>query len=141
MYTLITEDSFDAAHFLSNYEGKCRNIHGHRWRVVAEIYSKELKKDDSTKDMVVDFDTLKAHLKEETEQFDHAFIIEKGSLKEKTYESLCEENFKMVMVDFRTTAENFSKYFYEVLEKKGYDVKQVSVYETPNNCATYTREI
>ena len=29
MYYLKTEHSFDSAHFLAGYEGKCRNIHGH----------------------------------------------------------------------------------------------------------------
>ena len=43
MYTLKTEHSFDAAHFLYGYEGKCSNIHGHRWRVVAEVSSDELE--------------------------------------------------------------------------------------------------
>ena len=37
MYLLETEAAFDAAHFLSNYNGKCKNIHGHRWRVIATI--------------------------------------------------------------------------------------------------------
>ena len=34
MYILKTESSFDSAHFLSGYEGKCSNLHGHRWRIV-----------------------------------------------------------------------------------------------------------
>ena len=37
MYILETEQSFDSAHFLSGYKGKCSNLHGHRWRVVARI--------------------------------------------------------------------------------------------------------
>ena len=44
MYILETEQSFDSAHFLSGYEGKCSNLHGHRWRVVARIAMDELKK-------------------------------------------------------------------------------------------------
>ena len=36
MYVLQTEQSFDAAHFLKDYKGKCSNIHGHRWRVVVQ---------------------------------------------------------------------------------------------------------
>ena len=36
MYYLATKASFDAAHFLWKYEGKCRNIHGHRWNVVSK---------------------------------------------------------------------------------------------------------
>ena len=37
MYGLKTESSFDAAHFLTDYHGKCENLHGHRWRVVAYL--------------------------------------------------------------------------------------------------------
>ena len=37
MYKLKTESSFDAAHFLTDYHGKCENLHGHRWRVVAYL--------------------------------------------------------------------------------------------------------
>ena len=51
MYTLKTEHSFDAAHFLYGYEGKCSNIHGHRWRVVAEIKSPDLKQEEQTRGM------------------------------------------------------------------------------------------
>ena len=56
MYSLISEHSFDAAHFLKGYEGKCSNIHGHRWRVVVEIQGDALKKDSHTRGMLIDFD-------------------------------------------------------------------------------------
>lgn len=42
MYILKTEHSFDSAHFLAGYEGKCANIHGHRWRVEIEVQAEEL---------------------------------------------------------------------------------------------------
>lgn len=139
MFTLVSENSFDAAHFLHGYNGKCSNIHGHRWRVVVEIFSDKLSDDKQTRGMVVDFDTLKEDIKQEVDYFDHSLIIETGTLKEKTYEALKEEGIRLIELDFRTTAENFSKYFYDRFEKKGYNVKQVSVYETPNNCATYSK--
>ena len=53
MYTLKTEHSFDAAHFLYGYEGKCSNIHGHRWRVVAEVSSDELETTGQNRGMYV----------------------------------------------------------------------------------------
>lgn len=140
MYTLISEHSFDAAHFLHGYEGKCSNIHGHRWRVVVEISSNELKNDEHTKGMLIDFDELKNTIKNEVDFFDHALIIERNTLKSKTYEALLEEGFKIIEMDFRTTAENFSKYFFDRISSKGYNVKKVSVYETPNNCATYSND-
>ncbi len=139
MFTLVSENSFDAAHFLHGYNGKCSNIHGHRWRVVVEIFSDKLSDDKQTRGMVVDFDTLKEDIKQEVDYFDHSLIIEEGTLKEKNYEALKEEGIRLVELNFRTTAENFSKYFYDRFEKKGYNVKRVSVYETPNNCATYSK--
>ena len=63
MYYLQTKASFDAAHFLWKYEGKCRNIHGHRWNVVAKIKSQELEQEGQTRGMVVDFGNLKKDLK------------------------------------------------------------------------------
>jgi len=129
MYVLSTEASFDAAHFLTNYNGKCKNIHGHRWRVVLEI------KGEAENGMVTDFNIIKKDLKELCDYFDHTFIVEKDSLKPELLKML-EDEFLIRIVDFRTTAENFSKYFYLKLKEK-YDVLSVSVYETPNNMARY----
>ena len=55
MYYLKTESSFDSAHFLKGYDGKCRNLHGHRWRVVVEIAADQLKDEGQTRGMLVDF--------------------------------------------------------------------------------------
>ena len=137
MYYLKTENSFDSAHFLKGYDGKCRNLHGHRWRVVVEIAADQLKDEGQTRGMIVDFGDLKRDLKEIADSLDHRLIYEKGSLKEKTLEALREENFALTEVDFRPTAENFSKYIYDLLSDDGYRVKRVTVYETPNNCAVY----
>lgn len=71
MYYLQTKASFDAVHFLWEYEGKCRNIHGHRWNVVAKIKSQELEREGQTRGMVVDFSNLKNDLKVLCDYFDH----------------------------------------------------------------------
>ncbi|SFL21023.1 preQ(0) biosynthesis protein QueD [Lachnospiraceae bacterium KH1T2] len=137
MYYLKTESSFDAAHFLAGYEGKCRNLHGHRWRVIVEIKGDALSNVEQTRGMLVDFSDIKNALKKECDLLDHSLIYEKGSLKEKTLEAMREENFNLNEVPFRPTAENFSKYFYEKLREKGFEVHRTEVYETPNNCAAY----
>ncbi len=137
MYTLKTNSSFDSAHFLSGYEGKCANIHGHRWNVEIEVGSEILSQTDNTRGMIVDFSKLKSDLGAITDEFDHTFIYEKNTLKAKTMEAFNEEGFKMIEVDFRPTAENFSKFFYDEMRKKGYTVIKATVYETPNNCASY----
>ncbi len=87
--------------------------------------------------MIVDFKELKNDLKELTEKFDHTFIFEKDSLKNELIELLKNENFELREVEFRPTAENFSKYFYDNLTNKGYQVAETMVYETPNNMASY----
>ena len=84
MYKLKTESSFDAAHFLTDYHGKCENLHGHRWRVVAYLSQEELCKEGTHKDMVIDFGEFKHALRALTEELDHSFIIEEGSLMPET---------------------------------------------------------
>lgn len=138
MYTLISEASFDSAHFLANYNGKCKNIHGHRWTIKIEIFSETLEKSGSTRGMIIDFGDLKKELKNIADYFDHGLIIEKNSMRNATLEALKEDNFKIIEVDFRPTAENFSKYFFDYFKDKNFNVKQITVFETPNNCATYS---
>lgn len=140
MYGLKTESCFDAAHFLTDYNGKCENLHGHRWRVVAYLAVSELQGGSQNRDMVVDFGDFKAALRTLTEAFDHSFIVEEGSLYPETITCLEREDFRLSMVPFRTTAENFARYFFEGLEKQGLPVSQVDVYETPNNCAIYRKD-
>lgn len=137
MYILKTEAAFDSAHFLNGYSGKCSNLHGHRWKIEIEIESEKLVENGQCRGMIVDFGDLKSDLKALADSFDHSFIYEKGSLKETTVAALKDENFRLIEVDFRPTAENFSKYFYDVMQGKGYSVRTLTVYETPNNCASY----
>ena len=140
MYKLKTESSFDAAHFLTDYHGKCENLHGHRWRVVAYIAQAELCKEGTHKDMVLDFGEFKKEVRALTEEFDHSFIVEEGSLQAQTLSCLENEGFTLTILPFRTTAENLAHYFYDSLAEKGLPVSEIEVYETPNNCAIYCGE-
>lgn len=137
MYYLTTEDHFDAAHFLKNYDGPCQNIHGHRWRVVVHIRSKDLSTDPQTEGMVADFSDVKRMLSAHCAQFDHSFIFESGSLRPATESALHAEGFRLVTVPFRPTAEHFARHFYECLQADGLSVCRVDVYETPKNLASY----
>lgn len=137
MYKLKTKASFDSAHFLKDYEGKCSNIHGHRWTVEIEVGAEALENDTQNRGMVVDFSNLKKDLKEIADYFDHSLIMETGSLRQATEDALLAENLRIVKVDFRPTAENFAKYIYDEMTSRGYRVIEASVYETPNNVASY----
>ena len=63
MYQLTTHASFDSAHFLSGYEGKCSNIHGHRWKLEVTVQSETLEQTGQIRGMVVDFGQLKDDIK------------------------------------------------------------------------------
>ena len=137
MYYIKTEESFDSAHFLAGYEGKCHNLHGHRWRVVATVCGDSLSEEKQTHSMLYDFKDIKASLRDICDELDHCMIYEKGSLKPATVEALKSEGFRLVELEFRPTAEKIAEYIYGRLEEEEYTLHRVEVYETPNNCAIY----
>lgn len=155
MYGLQAEAHFDAAHFLTNYHGKCENLHGHRWRVVATIEVAELQgegatgslRDDGTcgadgteRDMVVDFGAFKRVVSDVADELDHTFLVEEGSLSPVTVAALEAEGFTLTVLPFRTTAENLARHVFDRLAERGLPVSQVEVDETPNNRAFYAPE-
>lgn len=156
MYGLQAEAHFDGAHFLTDYYGKCENLHGHRWRVVATIEVGQLQdgrggtgelRDDGSRtgdgtmrDMVVDFGVFKRAVADVADELDHTFLVEEGSLKPATVAALEGEGFSLTMLPFRTTAENLARWFFDRLAEKGLPVSQVEVDETPNNRAFYARD-
>jgi 6-pyruvoyltetrahydropterin/6-carboxytetrahydropterin synthase len=64
---IYKEIFFDASHRLLHYEGKCRNLHGHRWRT--EVWL-EGPVDPGT-GILVDFNAIR----EAVERFDHQVIL------------------------------------------------------------------
>lgn len=137
MYGLKTESCFDSAHFLTDYYGKCENLHGHRWKVVVYLRQEELQTEGTMKDMVIDFGEFKRAVRALTDEFDHVFLVEEGSLKPQTIECLEGEGFVLKVLPWRTTAENLARHFFDRLTEQGFPVHQVDCYETPLNCATY----
>ena len=138
MYTLKTSAAFDSAHFLSGYEGKCANLHGHRWVIEVEVSAQELQECGEKRGMVIDFGDLKKAVRTLADFYDHATIYEMGSLRDTTLAALREEGFRLIEVPFRPTAEHFARAFFEEL-RSGADlpIHAVTVYETPDNCARY----
>ena len=137
MFRLKTSASFDSAHFLAGYEGKCANIHGHRWRIEVEFSGAELVKDGTKRGMLIDFGDIKNAVRALADSFDHALIYEECTLRAETVLALNNENFRLIAVPFRPTAERFAEYFYSQLSAQGLPVSCVAVYETPENCAVY----
>lgn len=140
MYLLKTSAAFDSAHFLADYHGKCANIHGHHWVIEAQFKGTELQKEGTQKGMLIDFGIIKKIVRNLADDFDHALIYEQNTLKNTTEKALQEENFHLIPVAFRPTAENFAKYFFDCIQEKNLPIYCVAVYETPENCAVYSEE-
>lgn len=137
MYILKTEHSFDSAHFLAGYNGKCGNIHGHRWKVEVEVQSEALIESGQLEGMIMDFGDLKKEIKDMVDYYDHSLIIQEGTMRNETLNCLEQDNFRILKVSFRPTAENFAAFFFKQLKNRGYNIKRVTVYETPTNSAVY----
>ena len=135
IYELKTDAHFDAAHFLTDYNGKCENLHGHRWNVEVGISVEKLQESGTEKDMVCDFSKFKRIVKETVDEFDHTFLVEIGSLAAETIACLEKEGFTLKFLPYRTTAENLAKDLADRLSAKNLPISFVEVRETPNNRA------
>jgi 6-pyruvoyltetrahydropterin/6-carboxytetrahydropterin synthase len=70
VYEISIEQEFDAAHALRGYQGKCENLHGHRYRVVISIRASRLNEIG----LAYDFTQLKKHAADVLDRFDHTFL-------------------------------------------------------------------
>ncbi len=79
------EFSFEMAHVLLNYDGPCRNVHGHSYRLFVTLSGIPLDDQENPKNgMVLDFKDLKNIIRKEIiNVFDHSVVVSKGFEKEK----------------------------------------------------------
>lgn len=118
------EFTFDAAHHLHHYEGKCKNLHGHTYRVILGLsgYTDE-------RGLIIDFGDIKEIWKRKIEiHLDHRYLNE-------------------TLPPMNTTAENIVVWIYEKLTEalldEGYNgahVEFIKLYETPTSYAEARRE-
>lgn len=140
MYILTTSAAFDSAHFLKDYNGKCANLHGHRWKLEAQFCGSQLQTNGEKRGMLIDFGDIKHAVRTLANNMDHALIIERNSLRAATLAAMQEEGFRVIELPFRPTAENLAKYFYDALKAQLLPVSAVTVYETPENTACYRED-
>ena len=88
MFELKTSASFDSAHFLSGYQGKCANLHGHRWKIEVTVGKETLQEEGNYRDMVIDFGDVKKAVRDLADSYDHALIYEEGTLQRATVEAV-----------------------------------------------------
>lgn len=122
------EFTFDAAHHLHCYEGKCKNLHGHTYKVVFGIsgYVNDIG-------IAIDFGDIKEIWKNEIEIYlDHRYLNETLPVMNTTAEN-------MVVWIYEKMAEALTK-GYRVEEYKGARVEFVRLFETPTSYAEVRRE-
>lgn len=83
--------SFDAAHYLPNYEGKCKNLHGHTWKLEVEVSGVA----GGATGMIIDFANLKNAVSLEViSKFDHTLLNDR--VKNPTCENLLDWIWKVL---------------------------------------------
>lgn len=70
MFELTVRSDFSSAHFLRDYEGKCRNLHGHTWQVAVTVSGDKL----NAVGVMADFVGMKEHLNSILARLDHACL-------------------------------------------------------------------
>lgn len=131
---LTKEFEFQMAHALSGYDGKCRNIHGHNYRLQVTVEGQPTQDAGSAKNgMVVDFGDIKRIVNQYViEPFDHAFVVAEGSPFAGT------EGTKLLVVPFQPTSENLLLHFAGLLEGRfpeGVALHSLRLWETTTSCA------
>ena len=134
-------------HRIPNHKSKCKNFHGHRYKIEVGVDDKvQYTKGLSDEGMVIDFSDLKTIMMEEIDaKFDHGFVMYKDDPFRLQWEYYKENHDqKIIFVDFIPTAENLAKYWflilYERLKKVKIKINHVKVWETPTSTATFTIE-
>lgn len=124
MYKITIIDSFSAAHYLRDYEGKCENLHGHNWKINAHVSGTVLDKAG----MLIDFGVVKKALKKILLLLDHKNLNEEVEFFKK-------EN---------PSSENIARFLFEKLEEyinsENYQIQGITVYETDTSYCTYTKD-
>ena len=101
------EFSFETAHALWNYDGPCRNIHGHSYRLFVTVIGKPVENQDNPKNgMVIDFGDLKKIVTREiVGLFDHTVVVRRKVAEERLGD-LNRIFGNVLVVDYQPTCEN-----------------------------------
>lgn len=120
MYEITVEKDFDAAHFLRGYQGKCEELHGHRFKVAVTVKTAQL----NDIGLGYDFTELKHKLGEVLMQFDHTCLNNVTPFKR-----------------INPSSENIATTIYREMKRKlkgaPLTVAAVEVWESPQSRVTY----
>lgn len=136
--------NFEMAHVLKDYDGPCRNIHGHSYKLYVTVIGKPLLKEDSPKKgMVMDFKDLKAIVKSRiVDRFDHALVISKETDPD-MISSMKKHMEKLILVDYQPTSENLVTDFASIIRShlpENVKLHNLRLWETANSYSEWFAE-
>ena len=100
--------TFETGHALYGYDGKCKNVHGHSYKLSVTIIGKPITDTSNVKfGMVIDFSDLKKIVKEEiVDIFDHATVFNQNTPHIELAAELKNRGHHVILVDYQPTSEN-----------------------------------
>ena len=112
--------SFETGHALYGYDGKCRNVHGHSYKLSVCVIGEPITDKDNVKfGMVIDFGDLKKIVKEEiVDVFDHATVFNKNTPHVELAKELKNRDHNVLLVDYQPTSEMMVIDFAEKIKKR-----------------------
>jgi 6-pyruvoyltetrahydropterin/6-carboxytetrahydropterin synthase len=112
--------SFETGHALHGYDGKCKNIHGHSYRLDVTVIGKPVADESNPKcGMVIDFSDLKKIAKDEiVDLFDHATVFNKNTPHLELAMMLKSKGHNVLLVDYQPTTEMMVIDFAEKIKKR-----------------------
>jgi 6-pyruvoyltetrahydropterin/6-carboxytetrahydropterin synthase len=99
--------SFETGHALYGYDGKCKNVHGHSYKLSVTVIGTPIEDVQDVKyGMVIDFKDLKVIVQEEiVEKFDHATVFNKNTPHVELAHELQIRDHNVILVDYQPTSE------------------------------------
>ena len=100
--------SFETGHALYGYDGKCKNVHGHSYKLSVTVIGTPITDISNVKyGMVIDFSDLKKIVREEiVDLFDHATVFNKNTPHIELANELKNRGHHVILVDYQPTSEN-----------------------------------
>ncbi len=112
--------SFETGHALYGYDGKCRNVHGHSYKLHVTVIGKPISDSRNVKfGMVIDFGDLKKIVKTKiVDVFDHATVFNKNTPHVELAKELGGRGHNIILVDYQPTSEMMIIDFAEIIKKE-----------------------
>jgi 6-pyruvoyltetrahydropterin/6-carboxytetrahydropterin synthase len=135
------EFHFEMAHVLWNYDGPCRNVHGHSYKLFVTVIGSPVDDPENPRNgMVIDFTELKRIVREEiVTVFDHSVVVSRF-MDESRLEQFKALSENTVVLDYQPTCENLVADFAAKISANlpdGTDLYSVKLYETATSFAEW----